>query len=552
MVVFATAYRFWGPMRSLVSMAAFAPLLFAAVFLVKVDPGRLSTSSPADVVAPEVSAKTPVVLILFDEFALSSLLTDSDKLDAVRYPHFAALARTSTWYRSATTVYDVTDRAVPAVLTGRFGEPGALPIVADHPRNLFTLLGNSYGINAVQAEARLCPTNLCPHASPSLGARLRHVVSDVGKSSVLRKPAWVGDWMTPADEVAAFLGKLGKRDPQLDVMHVLLPHVPYRYLPSGRAYEDPHALPGYGAGYRWSNVAWYVDHNYERYLLQLGYTDQVLGEAMAKLRSRDVWDRALVIVTADHGVSFQTGGHRRYVDARNIGDIAPIPLFVKFPGQRQAQVDRLEARSIDIVPTIADVLGVDVPWRLDGKSLRDRARRPPSKVVVHGYRGDTVAAAWSTVESRQRETVRWKTRLFGFGTDSIFAEGGDRGLIGREVADLPQWRAHAIRARVELPASVDFDPRSAIAPSRVTGTLQGLPAGLPPSLAIAVNGRVVAVTQVLREGGSASFSAFVPDAAFRPGPNDLTVLAVRSDASGSLAVARIGAKGPDHQLAAGD
>jgi hypothetical protein len=536
-----------------VGIAAFAPVLFVAVFLIRVDLGGLSTAAPSGLSMPAVQSRTPVVLVLFDELALSSLLIEDGRIDGVRYPNFAALAHSSTWYRRATTDYDVTDQAVPAILTGRLQQSEELPSVAGHPRNLFTLLGRGYEISAFQAEARLCPTNLCPEASPSLGVRLGRMLSDVMTSSTLRKPLWVGDWSTPAEEVARFLAAIRPSGrPQLDVLHVLLPHVPYRYLPSGRAYENARALPGYGASYRWNNVPWFVDHNYQRYLLQLGYTDEVLGKIVNRLRSTGLWDRSLFVVMADHGVSFQPGGHRRYVDRSNVGDIAPIPLFVKFPGQHGGTVDDLQARSIDIVPTITDVLGLRVQWRFDGMSLRARDRPPPSRVVVRSYTGDVVHATWDRVLAGQRQTLAWKTQLFGSGADSVFAAGRYRRLLGKEIDAFPVWKTDAIRVDFSRSSVVSFDPRSSTTPSRVSGTLRGVSPGQDLKVAIAVNGRISAVTNLLNLGGARpEFSTFVPDSAFRTGQNAITVFAVRTDDSGRLALARIGTEARSKVAASG-
>ena len=44
-----------------------------------------------------------------------------------------------------------------------------------------------------------------------------------------------------------------------------------------------------------------------------------------------------------------------------------MPFFVKAPGQTEGEVDDSLVRNIDIVPTIADLLGIEVSWQ---------ARRP--------------------------------------------------------------------------------------------------------------------------------------------------------------------------------
>ena len=86
-----------------------------------------------------------------------------EQVDAARYPNFAALARDSTWYRNATTVQWLTEQAVPAVLTG-IQPPmkhNLLPIYADHPHNVFTLLGRSYRVRAIESITQLCPHSIC-------------------------------------------------------------------------------------------------------------------------------------------------------------------------------------------------------------------------------------------------------------------------------------------------------------------------------------------------------------------------------------------------------
>ncbi len=140
----ARVYRIFQPARTFLTICALAPILFLVVFLLKVPLSALSATEPPAGTMPVVNARTSVVLVVFDEFAPSSLMTEAGEIDSVRYPNFAALARSSTWYRNATTVYDATDWAVPAILTGQIPGRDQLPVVADHPQSVFTLFGRSY------------------------------------------------------------------------------------------------------------------------------------------------------------------------------------------------------------------------------------------------------------------------------------------------------------------------------------------------------------------------------------------------------------------------
>ena len=78
-------------------------------------------------------AKPLVVVLLLDELPVDSLLTPDGSIDAARFPNFAALAGTSTWFRNATTVYDSTFKAVPAILDAKLPEKGTPPDRARAP-----------------------------------------------------------------------------------------------------------------------------------------------------------------------------------------------------------------------------------------------------------------------------------------------------------------------------------------------------------------------------------------------------------------------------------
>ena len=64
------------------------------------------------------------MLIVFDEFPGDTLLGPHGRIDAGRFPNFAALAGDATWFRNAHTAYDSTTKAVPLVLDGIAPAPG--------------------------------------------------------------------------------------------------------------------------------------------------------------------------------------------------------------------------------------------------------------------------------------------------------------------------------------------------------------------------------------------------------------------------------------------
>ena len=263
----------------------------------------------------------PVVMLILDEFPVDSLLLPNGRIDAERYPNFARLAATSNWYPNATTVYDSTFKAVPSILDARLPKQGSKPDARSHPRNIYTLLhGLGYGIEDVESAEALCVPRICPgHRTRRPGVLVR--LQQGGRPARLRR--WVRS-IQPRPQ------------PTLYLQHALLPHEPWIYLPSGKqsrpAGNDPVEDINDPRGFHDPDLSL---HNHVRYMLQLGYVDRELGVLMDHMQEQGLFDKALFVVTADHGYAFQMGvDDRRQVAPGTIDKVAPVPLFVKLPGQR--------------------------------------------------------------------------------------------------------------------------------------------------------------------------------------------------------------------------
>ena len=124
----AVLYRRARHVQSFLTLLTPAPIVFLALFLGGSDVSRLIFKDEPPVRTTQTRARTAVVLIVMDELSTVSLMNRNEQIDARRFPHFAALARDSNWYRTATTVDTHTERAVPAVLTGR---RSGIPLAAD-------------------------------------------------------------------------------------------------------------------------------------------------------------------------------------------------------------------------------------------------------------------------------------------------------------------------------------------------------------------------------------------------------------------------------------
>ena len=217
--------------------------------------------------------------------------------------------------------------------------------------------------------------------------------------------------------------------PRLHFMHTLLPHVPWRLRPDGSSYADI-GLPGYFS--KWDDDQDKARFGQQRHLLQLGFADHLLGEYLDRLEAIGDLDRAMVIVTADHGISFVPGERSRGVNDVNVGGIAGVPLILKEPNQKAGTVQPQPVRLIDIVPTIAELLGVDAPWDFAGRNMF--SAQPAVDRAVGGTGGSVkVPEDFTTITE---ELAAEMHEVFGDGhSGSLYGLGGAHDLIGAPARD---------------------------------------------------------------------------------------------------------------------
>lgn len=403
--------RFERVFRSFVLALSPVVLLFPALFLFRTwtdqavprQPAR-ATQGPA--VAPLPPGKLPpVFLLVLDELTLPLLLDPAGQIDGARFPNFSALARQSYWFRNATANADQTIFSLPQILTGELALRGA-PTFAYYPQNLLALLEPRYRVYVYESFTRFCdPLRHRCLAATRQGAAgqldlLRDILYlyaarvlppglDLGLPDV--RKTW-GPFADPGsllearlerfEKVMDTLASLEKDENVFLFFHHLLPHAPYLLSVEGRVLDlSPDFFDPRLRGNRAT-----LEKVFRQYESQTIFVDKQLGRFLARLRQFGLYDRSLLIVTADHGVSYRPEAPGRVLTRvngvpANADLILSIPLFIKLPSQTRGEISDRDAQLIDIVPTVADVLHLEVPWPYSGRSVFAGEAPPRNRIA---------------------------------------------------------------------------------------------------------------------------------------------------------------------------
>jgi arylsulfatase A-like enzyme/tetratricopeptide (TPR) repeat protein len=113
----------------------------------------------------------------------------------------------------------------------------------------------------------------------------------------------------------------------------------------------------------------YTGKRYRLYDGEIAYTDQLMGEFRDFMEKEGLLEKSLIIFTSDHGESL--GEHKESAHGFFIYDSdVRVPLIVRFPGGKLAgSTITNQVRSIDIMPTVLNAVGGEIPETVQGESF---------------------------------------------------------------------------------------------------------------------------------------------------------------------------------------
>ncbi len=134
--------------------------------------------------------------------------------------------------------------------------------------------------------------------------------------------------------------------------------------------NDWNDIPKAGINYRTSPGMKMTEEQKKRaiagYYASVSYMDAQVGKVLNALKEEGLEDNTIVIFTSDHG--FHLGEHDFWMKVGLMDESSRVPMIIKVPGKKPG-VCHSFTELIDLFPTTAELCGLKVPERLQGKSL---------------------------------------------------------------------------------------------------------------------------------------------------------------------------------------
>jgi arylsulfatase A-like enzyme len=177
-------------------------------------------------------------------------------------------------------------------------------------------------------------------------------------------------------------------------------------------------------------------HLVSQYDGALSYLDDRLQRLFDRLRELHLYDDSLIVVTSDHGEALGEGMMLTHGLSLYQSQVS-VPLIVKYPGARVRTRVAAPVSSVDILPTVLDVVGVPAPADLEGQLLEAAGTTPARWVTSESYRprGEGFTSTDDGPDEMALFSGPWKLIVGGSGAIELYNLASDpgeqRNLSGR-------------------------------------------------------------------------------------------------------------------------
>ena len=363
--------------------------------------GAPTVRSATEAAEPSSSAATdgkgrPQAVVLFIADTLRSDHLEAWGYDRETAPTLARLAQEGTRFETTIAQATWTKVSVSSILTSLY--PSTTGVVGLHDRisvgettlaEVFRQAGfATFATSSVPFSGQLTNLHQGVEVMYEFGARTG---TDIGEYQSKTAKAWVGAYLKWLDE---------HRDvPTFALIHAMDPHSPFR---PAEPYDSMWATPEQTATYEAQSekvrpvikkpllqrflapnrdelseagvdAESFVRHEKAWYDGSIRGMDDQVARLFSRLEDLGLKDRSLFAFVADHGEEFLE--HDEHWHGRTVyGEVANVPMMFWGPGVPEGLVVEDVSQTIDLMPTVIELVGLSAPERIQGRSWVPKMR----------------------------------------------------------------------------------------------------------------------------------------------------------------------------------
>jgi len=186
------------------------------------------------------------------------------------------------------------------------------------------------------------------------------------------------------------------------------------------------------------------NHLISQYDGGINYIDFHIGELISRLKELGLYDDTLIIITSDHGEAF---GEKNLMEhgVSVYQDQIYIPLIIKYPNNKDGSVINDPVSSVDIMPTILDVTGYEVPDAVQGVSLLKLGSVKTRSIISESFPDRDLLNLHPRFHRIERAIFSWPYKL-------ISSTAGEKELydLSKDPSEKENLYRHGERISAEL------------------------------------------------------------------------------------------------------
>ena len=180
----------------------------------------------------------------------------------------------------------------------------------------------------------------------------------------------------------------------------------------------------------------------------LEFDTEVIGPLLKKLKELDLYNNSIIIICADHGDEFGEHGYMGHGQTL-YDEVTHVPLIIRIPDIQGGRKVTELSETVDIMPTLLDLLEIPIPYYAQGKSLLPYIVQQDTKPLHQFVFGQLGGDDYGHFMIRSKE---WKLLLYHNNRKELFNIRKDpaekrnlywlrRGVARRLDRELQAWRS---------------------------------------------------------------------------------------------------------------